>query len=313
METPFTRLVGCRLPLQQAGMGGSASAELATAVSGAGALGMLGVAGLPAQVVGSVVADAAERASGPFGVNFLMPFLDRDAVAAAGRARVIEFFYGEPDAALVEQAHDLGALVSWQVGSVDEAKRAADSGCDLIVAQGIEAGGHVRGQVGLLPLLDLVLGAVGVPVVAAGGLGSARSVATVIGAGAAAARVGTRFLAAVEADVHPRYLDALLSSRAEDTVLTTAFSHLWPDAPHRVLRSCVAAAMASDDDVVGETEVAPGLRLPVPRLSPPTPTRSTTGRIEAMALYAGQSVDQVTRRQKAVEIVAELTADLRRD
>ncbi|HET6793695.1 MAG TPA: nitronate monooxygenase [Acidimicrobiales bacterium] len=311
METPFTRLVGCRLPLQQAGMGGSATAALAAAVSGAGALGMLGVAGLPPEVVAAAVADAADRSSGPFGVNFLMPFLDRAAVAAtAGRARVIEFFYGEPDAGLVGQAHDLGALVSWQVGSLDEAKRAADSGCDLIVAQGTEAGGHVRGEVGLLPLLDLILGAVEVPVVAAGGLGSARSVATVLRAGAAAARVGTRFLAADEADVHPRYLDALLESRAEDTVLTTAFSNLWPDAPHRVLRSCVAAATDVDDDIVGETEVAPGLRLPVPRLSPPTPSRSTTGRIDAMALYAGQSVDHVRRRQKAADIVAELTADL---
>ncbi|HET6874439.1 MAG TPA: nitronate monooxygenase, partial [Acidimicrobiales bacterium] len=106
METPFTRLVGCRLPLQQAGMGGSATAELAAAVSGAGALGMLGVAGLPPEVVAAAVADAADRSSGPFGVNFLMPFLDRAAVAAtAGRARVIEFFYGEPDAGLVGQAH----------------------------------------------------------------------------------------------------------------------------------------------------------------------------------------------------------------
>lgn len=311
METAFTRLVGCRLPLQQAGMGGSATPELAVAVAEAGGLGMLGLAGMPPDAVAGAVTAAAGRTTRPWGVNFLMPFLDRDAVsAAAGRARVVEFFYGDPDEALVAIVHQAGGLASWQVGSVDEARAAADAGCDLVVAQGVEAGGHVRGQVGLLPLLDLVLEAVTVPVVAAGGLGTAGAVAAVLAAGASAARVGTRFLAAEEADVHPAYLDALVRAEAEDTVLTTTFSNLWPDAPHRVLESCVAAALELGDETVGETELAPGVRVPVARLSPPAPGRSTTGRVDAMALYAGQSVGHVRRRLPAAQIVEELTARL---
>lgn len=292
-------------------MGGTATPELAAAVSAAGALGMLGVAGVPAGHVARLVETVAARTERPFGVNFLMPFLDRDAVAAAaGKARLVEFFYGNPDPGLVQMVHEAGSLAAWQVGSVDEARSAADAGCDLVIAQGVEAGGHVRGQVGLLPLLDLVLDAVTVPVVAAGGLGTARAVAAVLAAGAAAARVGTRFLAAEEADVHPSYLEALVRARAEDTVLTTTFTDMWPDAPHRVLRACVAAALEAEGDTVGQTEVAPGVELAVARLSPLSPGRSTTGRVEAMAQYAGQSVDQVTRKMRAAEIVAELVSAL---
>ncbi|MBO0728946.1 MAG: nitronate monooxygenase [Acidimicrobiaceae bacterium] len=311
MQTAFTRLVGCRLPLQQAGMGGSATPELAVAVSEAGALGMLGLAGLPADVVIRAAEAVAARTIRPFGANFLMPFLDREAVvAAAGRVRVVEFFYGDPDAVLVDLAHQGGALVGWQVGSVGEARAAADAGCDLVVAQGVEAGGHVRGHVGLLPLLADVLEAVAVPVVAAGGLGSARDVAGVLAEGAAAARVGTRFLAAEEADVHPDYLRGLVQARAEDTEVTTTFGNQWPNAPHRVLRSCIAAAVESLEDPVGLTELAPGVQVPVPRLSPLSPGRRTTGRVDAMPHYAGQSVDHVHRRMLAADIVAELTAGL---
>lgn len=292
-------------------MGGVATPRLAVAVAEAGALGMLGLAGLPPNAVTAAVQSAAEGTSGPIGVNFLMPFLDRDAVvAAAGSARLIEFFYGDPQPDLVELVHQAGALAAWQAGSIDEARAAADAGCDLVVAQGVEAGGHVRGEIGLLPLLDGVLEVVTVPVVAAGGLSTARAVAAVLAAGASAARIGTRFLAAEEADVHSDYLDALVRARAEDTVLTTTFSNLWPDAPHRVLRSCVTAAMGTSDDPVGVTELAPGSEIPVARLSPQPPGRSTTGHIDAMALYAGQSVGHVRGSTTAAAIVAELTAGL---
>lgn len=311
MENAFTRLVGCRHPLQQAGMGGSATPALAAAVAEAGALGMIGGAAMPPAVLAAAIDETAARTSGPFGVNFLIPFLDRDAVViAAQKARVVEFFYGDPDPELVELAHAGGALAIWQVGSVEEARVAAGAGCDLVVAQGVEAGGHVRGQIGLLPLLDLVLTSVNVPVVAAGGLGTASSVAAVLAAGAAGARVGTRFLAAEEADVHPAYLEALARATAEDTTVTTTFSNLWPGAPHRVLSSCVTAAMSVQDETVGETELAPGFRVPVARLSPPSPGRSTTGRIEAMALYAGESVDHVKDQRPAADIVRELTSRL---
>jgi nitronate monooxygenase len=245
MDTAFTRLVGCRAPIQQAGMGATSSVELAAAVADAGALGMLGTAGVPDRLVLPALDALAARTAGVFGVNFLVPFMDREMVAqAACRAKVVEFFYGDPDAGLVEMVHSSGALASWQVGSVAEARAAADCGCDLVVAQGTEAGGHIRGQVALLPLLDSVLEVVAVPVLAAGGIATGRSVAAVLAAGAAGARVGTRFLGAQEADVHPVYRQALIDAGPEDTELTSAFSTWW-DAPHRVLRGCITEAMAT--------------------------------------------------------------------
>jgi nitronate monooxygenase len=305
IQTRFTALVGCSLPLQQAGMG-LARRELAAAVSRAGGLGMLGGVRQPAAALAEEVEQAMWDSGGPIGVNFLMPFLDREAVqATAERARVIEFFYGAPERDLVRVVRAAGALAAWQVGSGEEARVAEEAGCDFVIAQGVEAGGHVRGTTGLLPLLDEVLDAVDVPVVAAGGIGTERGMAAALAAGADAVRVGTRFLAAEEADVHASYAEALVEAGPEDTVLTEAFSTMWPDAPHRVLRSCVAAAEALDDEYVGEIE-HDGHREPVPRLSPPTPGRGATGRIDAMALYAGQSVGSVQRLQPAETIVRDL-------
>ena len=287
-------------------MGGVAMPPLVLAVAEAGGLGMLGGVMLPPQVLAGMLDDLAARTRGAFGVNFLMPFLDRDAVpVAATRARVVEFFYGEPEVGLVETVHAGGALACWQVGSLGEAVAAARAGCDLVVAQGTEAGGHVRGRVGLLPLLNAVLDAVDVPVIAAGGIGTARDVAAALAAGAAGVRVGTRFVAAPECDAHPEYVAALVAAGAEDTVLTERFSVMWPDAPHRVLRSAVAAAETCADDVVGEMELG-GSRQPLPRFAVACPTRTTTGTIAAMALYAGESVGAVRGVMPAADIVHEL-------
>lgn len=306
LATRFTTLLGCTVPLQLAGMGGIATVPLARAVADAGGLGMVGGAMVPPAVLAEMLDALAAGTRGSFGVNFLMPFLDRDAVAvAATRARVVEFFYGEPDATLVGAVHAGGALACWQAGSVAEAVAAAHAGCDVVVAQGTEAGGHVRGTSGLLPLLGAVLDAVDVPVVAAGGIGTARAMAAALAAGADAVRVGTRFVAAVEADTHPDYAAALVGACAEDTVLTQRFSVMWPDSPHRVLRSAVAAAEACPDEIVGETELL-GERQPLPRFAVPPPTRETTGTIAAMALYAGESVGAVRGVLPAADIVREL-------
>ena len=147
-------------------------------------------------------------------------------------------------------------------------------------------------------------GHVEVPV-AGGGIGTARAAAAALAAGADAVRVGTRFVAAEEASTHPLYAQALIEAGPGDTVLTEAFSVMWPNAPHRVLRSCVEAAEAFGEEVVGEMELA-GQKLPVARFSIPSPGRSTTGAVEAMALYAGESVGAVKRVEPAASIVKEL-------
>lgn len=311
VETAFTRLVGCRYPLQQAGMGVASTPDLVVAVSEAGALGMLGMPMCPPAEFARMLEDIGKCTSAPFGVNFLAPFADLEAVVmAAAHARLVEFFYGDPDESWVDRVHAQGALVGWQVGSTEEGRAAAGAGCDLVVVQGTEAGGHIRGRSALMALLESVLSAVDVPVVAAGGIGTARAVREVIAAGASGARVGTRFLAAHEADVHPQYVELLVGAEGEDTVITESFSVGWPDAPHRVLRSCLVAASEAGEDLVGEIEIQPGSRVPVPRFAALPPNRSTTGNVRAMALYAGMSVGAVRERCGAAEIVEELVGDL---
>ena len=306
IRTRFTELIGCEVPIQLAPMGGVSTPELAAAVCGAGGLGMLAAsADHPAADVDAVLAAVAGR---PFGVNFLMPFFDRGLLeAVAHRVRLVEWFWGQPDPALIAVAHDAGALAAWQVGSRDEAVAAADAGCDVIVAQGIEAGGHVRGAIGLLPLLDAVLGAVRVPVVAAGGIGTGRGVAAVLAAGASAARIGTRLAATRESGAHSDYKQALVSADGDGTVLTDTFGVWWPDAPHRVLRSAVNAAHALDDEQAGEVGDA-GQPFPIPRFAVVPPDRATRGHIDAMALYAGQSVAAVTAITPAADVIREVAA-----
>lgn len=290
--TRFTELVGCRYPLQQAGMGGMTTADLAIAVAGAGGLGML---------TGTVGGDAlsaqldAVPEDARVGVNFLVPFIDEAAIeVAAARSALVEFFWGAPNARTIEIVHAGGARGGWQVGSVDEALQARDAGCDVIVAQGTEAGGHVRGSIGLLPLLDELRQAIDLPIVAAGGIGTGRAMAAALVGGAEAVRVGTRFIAATESNAHPVYVEALIRSGAEDTTITTAFGEGWPDAPHRVLKSAVAAGEA-----LGNAQ----------HWTPDWPSSDMVGHIEARALYAGQSVGAVRSRLRASTIVAELVTE----
>jgi nitronate monooxygenase len=310
LSTPFTELLGCRVPLQQAPMGGVTTPELVAAVAEAGAAGMVPAQMLPADALAGLLDDLAGRTDGVVGVTFLLPFgADPACVeAAAARARLVDFFYGDPDPALVARVHGCGALASWQAGSAAEARAAADAGCDLVAVQGMEGGGRVRGRVALLPLLAEVLDAVQLPVVAAGGIATARGVAACLAAGAAGVRVGTRLLATEESGAHPAYVAALLAAGAEDAVLTDAFSVMWPNGPepHRTLRSALDAAESfQGGDVVGQTRMG-ATTLPVLRFGVPCPNRDTTGEIAAMVHYAGQSVAGTDRVLPAAQVIQEL-------
>jgi NAD(P)H-dependent flavin oxidoreductase YrpB (nitropropane dioxygenase family) len=310
IETRFTRLVGLRVPLQLAGMGSILSPELAAAVSNAGGLGQLTFAGYPLELAEERLARLAALTTKPFGVNILIPYFDEEIFAlSVRRARVIDFFWGDPDASLVGRVHAAGALASWQVGSLEEAVAAEAAGCDFVIAQGIEAGGHIRGTLGLLPLLGQVLDRVSIPVLAAGGIGTARTVAAVLAAGASGVRIGTRFIAAAESNAHPEYVRAIIVARGEDSVRTDRFAVGCPLCPATkgILRSAIEAAEAFDGDVVAEVEIA-GQRRDLQRFQGTPPYKGIVGRIDAMALYAGQGVGAVTRVQPAAEIVEELFA-----
>lgn len=309
--TPFTRLVGCSVPIQQAGFGSSLNVPLAAAVGRAGGLGNLGGTLGDAAVLAAACDEYEALTEAPVAVNFVEPFFDREAqmdslALAAERCALVEFFYGEPDPALVEAIHAGGALAGWQVGSVEEARRAEAVGVDIVTLQGIEAGGHVRATQGLWAMLAEALDAVGVPIVAAGGISSPRAMAAALAAGAAGVRLGTRFVASVEADFHADYKAFLVEAGEDATVYTERFHELWPDAPHRVLRRSIAAAEAGEGPTVG-TMSAGAERIDVPRFAGFAPVADAEGEIEAMACFAGEGVGAIASILPAGDIVTEFS------
>lgn len=307
MTTPFTELVGCTLPIQLAAMSRAVTPALAAAVSNAGGLGMLAMGRSGVGPARRQIDEALRLANGPIGAGFIVLFLDRDVLEeATDRLPVIEFFWGWPDSELVRP----GVATGWQVGSVDEARAAVDAGCRFVIAQGVEAGGHVRGTVPLAEILPAVRSAVDVPVVASGGIGTADDVRRAFELGADAVRVGTRFIATAESDAHDLYVDRLIASGAADTLVTDRFDVGWPDAPVRVLASALRAAETAPPGTVATLTASDGTVTEIPRFATPIPTRNTTGNLEAMALYAGTSVEAITHRSTAADVIAELAAGL---
>ena len=310
MANPVCELLRCELPIQLAPMGSvAATPALPLAVAAAGGHGMYPALGLPAAAIAPVVDALADR-TGAFGLNFIVPLMDRASLdLAVQRAPYIDFFLADPDPALVEIVHAGGAICGWQVESDREARAAAAAGCDVVIAKAWESGGRKRIEgATLLPLLDAVLDAVSVPVVAAGGIATARGVAAALAAGAHGVRVGTRFIAATESDAHPAWVRALIDAAAEDAVVSVAFNvGLSEPGPHRVLRSSIEAAQALTADQGGVLRLA-GAEIPVARFGAQPPTRDSTGAIEAMPFYAGQSAGAVRAIQPAAEIMAELAA-----
>jgi nitronate monooxygenase len=306
LSTRFTELAGCRVPVQQAPMGSVSTAALAVAVAEAGGVGSITALGMTAAQVDSVLAGMTAKTAGVLAANFLTAGIDPEAVAAAAaRVRVVDFFWADPDARLVEIAHRGGALACWQVGSAGEARAAAEAGCDMVAVQGTEAGGHVRGDSRLRPLLESVLGQVGVPVLAAGGIGDARAFAAALAAGADGVRAGTRFVAAAESGAHPAYKQAVTAAAAGATEITGAFSvcPLCATSPRaRVLSSCVGALRDLDGEVAGETTTG-GRRITLPRGHGLPPGTAATGHIDAMPMYAGESAAAISAVEPAGQII----------
>lgn len=305
LHTRFTELVGCDVPIQLAPMGGVPTPALIAAVNDAGAMGALGAGPMPAEALDGTVKQVRAHTSGPLTINILIPYIDRDVVEVAARAAtVVDFYHGEPDAELVALVHRLGALAGWQVCSLVDALAAVRAGCDMLVVRGVEGGGRMHGAESLWPLLVEVIDSVEVPVLAAGGIGDARGMAAALAAGAAGVRMGTRFLAAAEAGTHPYYRDALISADAADTVLTDEFRAGWPDTRSwsRVLRGSLDAAQAFHGDVVGELTMGP-VSMPVPRFGVAPPLLGSSGAVEAMAMYAGESARFVRTVEPAADIV----------
>lgn len=317
------------VPVLQAGMGGGVSGpDLAGAVAAAGGLGTLGLASPAA--LRSGMRRVREQAPGrSVAVNLLMPFVHRRHVAACldGRADVVVLFYGG-DAALVRQLRDAGTVVMAQVGTPAEAEDAVGWGVDALIAQGIEAGGHLLGREPALSTLAHVREVAGSrPVFVAGGIATGTDTATALAAGASGVVAGTRFLLTTESRAHPLYRDRVLA--ASDTIETTLFGLAWP-ARHRVVANRATRRWLRPDGSVRplpdrlNTLSAPLARLVpdavvgalprlqrarVPLLAPTPPLAGMPdSTVESTPLYAGESALRIDALVSAAEAVALLAA-----
>jgi nitronate monooxygenase/enoyl-[acyl-carrier protein] reductase II len=301
--------------------GGNAGGELAAAVSNAGGLGLLGMGGLPAGAIREQIRDTRRRTSKPFGAGLLLPLLGGGEVEACVEERVpVLFLFWGDVAPHVEKAKRAGIRVFAQVGSVAEAKAAAAAGVHAIVAQGFEAGGHVRGTTSLATLVPAVLQAVApLPVIAAGGIATGRGLVAALGLGAEAVSMGTRFLASEESRASHEYKQRVVRARAEDTVHTTLFDVGWPDAPHRVLRNKAvdeweaagrppSGRRPGEGTIVGRMPVG-GTMTDVPRYFTGNAMIGFEGDLEYTALYAGESCSLVNDIRPAAAIVRDIVAE----
>jgi nitronate monooxygenase len=314
---PILRKLDLRFPILQAPIGAIASPELAAAVANAGGLGHLACTWRTPEQLQTLFRATDALTSRAYGANFVLdfPIEDRLEAALTHGVRVISFFWGD-GARYVRRVKAAGAVAIQVVGSIAEARQAADAGFDLVVAQGREAGGHVRGQLGTFALVPQVVDAVGpLPVIAAGGIADQRGVAAARALGAQGVWVGTRFLAAKEANIHPKYQELIVECNGDDTLYSEIFDLGWPRAALRTLqnsttRKWIAAGRPTSPERPGEGENvarrADGSGIP--RYSFSSPTRDTDGEAEAMALYAGEAVGLVRVRQTAAMIVMELSA-----
>jgi NAD(P)H-dependent flavin oxidoreductase YrpB (nitropropane dioxygenase family) len=307
-------------PVVQAGMGGGLSRhELAAAVSEAGGLGTIAVNG--AAAIERELAAARKLTAAPIAVNVLLPFARRDWFEAAAAADVVVTFWGAPKRRVAR---------TWihQCGSVEEAQAAYGAGADAAILQGVEAGGHVRGTVPALELLQRARAALpaGFPLLLAGGIAERADVSTALEAGASGAVCGTRFLLSEESRAHPGYRERLLE--AEATLLTELFGAGWP-APHRVVANAATERWLRDDprgpalNRVLNRLMAPAARFAPPSLqlrllraqrpgsrllSPAGPTDDGPGTLlDAGALYAGETVARIRDVRPAAQLVADLT------
>lgn len=319
LHTALCDLLDIRYPILQAPIGGLSTPALVAAVSNAGGLGLLSVTWREPEALRKLLRETRSLTSRPFGVNLVLAFdiEERLDICLDEGIRIISFFWGDP-ARYIPRVHAAGGLVLETVGGGSQARSAVDAGADIIVAQGMEAGGHVCGEVGTMVLVPIVVDAVpATPVVAAGGIADGRGVAAALCLGAAGVMLGTRFVMSREANAHPDYQSAIAAASEGGTAyLENLFDRGWRNAPHRALknstyRSWTEAGKPNRGSRPAEGEVIATLidGFQVPRYSSEAPTRQVSmGQAEAMALYAGQSAGLIGDMKPAGEIVRELAA-----
>jgi nitronate monooxygenase len=339
-------LLGIEAPIIQAPMAGFAMSEMVIAVSEAGGLGSLSCALLSADQVRAELGIIRQRTSRPINVNFFchrtpavdakrellwrerlasyyvelgldpkapVPSSRRTAFDSAMcdlivelKPEVVSFHFGLPDKALVSRVHAAGAKILCSATTVDEARWLENEGCDAIIAQGFEAGGHrgmfltldISTQVGTMALVPQVVDAVKVPVIAAGGIGDSRGIVAAIALGAAAVQIGTAYLFCAEAKVGPLHGHALRNAKDSQTALTNVLT----GRPARAIVNRIVREVGPMSDLAPEFPLAAGALAPLRTKS------EAAGSDDFVAMWSGQSAT-LGRELPAGELTRRLAAE----
>jgi NAD(P)H-dependent flavin oxidoreductase YrpB (nitropropane dioxygenase family) len=282
---------------------------------------MIPVTWIGADDLRNTIGDVRRQTDRPFGVNVVLSLMEDQQhanldVALETGVPVVSTFWGDPTP-LIERIHNAGAIAMHTVGSAEEARRVVDVGVDVVVAQGVEAGGHVRGKVATMVLTPAVVDAVpDAHVIAAGGIADGRGLAAALALGAGAVWIGTRLLLSQEGVAHPAYRERVKAARETDTVLSSVFDIGWPDAPHRCLTNDTLEAWnaagepqpghrPNEDEVVAYDRSG----APIPRYSMEDPVDGMTGNVTSMAMYAGQSAGLVHQEAPVAVILDGMVAE----
>ncbi|XP_051126945.1 uncharacterized protein LOC127248578 [Andrographis paniculata] len=314
-------ILGFEYGIVQAPLGPDISGpELVAAVANAGGLGFLRAPDWEApDYVRQLIRKTRELTDKAFGVGVVLAFPHEANIEAIldEKVAVLQVYWGQCSQRLLTAAHRAGVRLLSQVGSLDEAEKAIDVGVDAIMVQGVEAGGHVIGQVGLMTLLPRVVDLVrsrncNIPVIAAGGIVDERGYVAALALGAQGVALGTRFLATEESFAHPIYKRKLIE--LDETEYTDVFGRArWPGAPHRVLRtpffkewrSLSRDVDESDQPVIGHS-IIHGVEKEIRRFAGTVPNKTTTGDIESMVMYGGQGIGLINEIIPAGQVVERL-------
>ena len=318
-----------KYPLIQAGMGGGiAGANLASTVSLAGGLGTVGHS-KPNQFNQEILATKEKVKNKPYSAGLLVPFATDEHldICTRNRVPVVTLFFGFKPG-WINKLKSVGCLVAYQVGSVEEADFVVKEGTDILIVQGVEAGGHVRGNDRLNELIPKIRQRhQDIPIFAAGGIYNQLSAANALAQGANGVLVGTRFLMSKEANAHQEYKDRLCTEN--QTILTTLFGLGW-HAPHRVLQNeatkkwvnakgdgplftrlinSLVERLNKHIHLPAELEMKRyyAQKASLPLYTPLSPLNSMTNPpLDYSALYAGECVKEIHKIESAADIVFEI-------
>lgn len=317
ITTPLCELLGCKYPILQAGMGGVARSDLVAAVSIAGGFGCLGMVREKPTLIHNEIKAVQNQTDKPFGVNLIpsgtKPELFNAELDVCIKAKVqtMVYFWDVVPAA-IKRAKDAGMTVIYQVGSVEDAIAAEKSGADAIIVQGLEAGGHVKGNVSSLVLVPKVVQSVNIPVIGSGGFSDGASLIAALALGAQGIHCGTAFLATKESFAHKIHKQKIIKAGVADTVHTDAFAINWPkNSPVRVIANEMTDSLGTqlfgyDPSKMDREEIANEDGRPIYKWSTDSPLRNMTGDLESLAHYYGQVAGLINQIETTESLISKI-------